>query len=117
MDSRQQEVLQAYEAMQQAMINKDVEKMRTLVAPDKTFTHMSGKRQTREEFFGEIQRGILNYYGYDIKDLVITVNGERAHLKTNVTLKARVYGLSGSWTLPVSTYYEKRNNAWIQVNG
>ena len=41
-------VLESFEAMQQAMIDKDVDTMRKLTTEDKTFTHMSGKTQTRE---------------------------------------------------------------------
>lgn len=109
-------MLAAYEAMQQAMIDKDVNRMRELVSEDKTFRHMSGKVQTREEFFGEIRNGILNYYGYQIHDPEITVEGEHARLKADVTLRAKVYGFSGSWTLHTLTDFRKIEGKWIQVN-
>ncbi len=117
MTAEEREVLQAYEKMQQAMIDKDIAMMRELVSEDKTFTHMSGKKQTREEFFEEIRKGILNYYRSDIHDPKITVEGNRAVLEASVTLKARVYGISGSWTLPVNTHFENINGSWIQING
>ena len=41
-DPEGKDVLAAFEEMQQAMIDKDIEKMRGLTSPDKTFTHMSG---------------------------------------------------------------------------
>lgn len=79
-------VLEAYEAMQQAMVDKDVDAMRQLTTEDKTFTHMSGKTQTREEFFGEIADGTLNYYGYRIRDPHVTVEGDRATLTGSVNV-------------------------------
>lgn len=116
MTDEEREVLQAYQTMQQAMIDKDIVMMRSLVSEDKTFTHMSGKKQTREEFFDEIRTGILNYYRSDIHNPEVTVEADKAILKATVTLRARVYGISGSWTLPVNTHFEKRNGSWIQVN-
>lgn len=115
MTKDEMDVLAAYEKMQQAMIDKDIETMRRLVSKDKTFTHMSGKKQTREQFFGEIMDGTLNYYRSDIKDPRITVNGDRARLKASVTLTAKVYGMSGSWTLNTDTEFEKVNGEWIQT--
>ncbi len=116
LSAEQQAVLAAFEAMQQAMIDKDIEKMTALVAPDKTFTHMSGRRQTKEQYFGEIRNGILNYYRYQIRNLNIEVNGERAVLKADVALTARVYGMSGTWTVPVRTNYRKESGKWIQCS-
>ena len=116
MAPEQEEVLAAYEAMQQAMIDKDVNAMRALTAEDKVFTHMSGKAQTREEFFGEIADGTLNYYSYQIAKLSVFVEGDRATLDASVALDARVYGMSGSWTLPVHARFAKAGGNWIQIN-
>jgi hypothetical protein len=110
------DVLAAYQKMQKAMIDKDLETMRSLVSEDRIFTHMSGKKQTREQFFGEIMDGTLNYYRSEIKNPRITVNNGCANLKAAVTLKARVYGMSGSWTLSTDTNFRKINGEWIQVN-
>ncbi len=110
------EVLAAYEAIQQAMIDKDIEALDRLYQDGTTFTHMSGKTQTKAEFFGEIENGILNYYAYDIKNLKINVNGNEATLTASVTLTAKVYGASGSWTLPVSTRFTKTDGQWIAHN-
>ena len=109
-------VLAAFEKMQQAMIDKDIDTLKSLVTEDKTFTHMSGKVQTKEEFFGEIANGTLNYYKYEINNPVVTVNSERAELTADTTLTAKVYGMSGTWTLATHAYFIKVNNSWIQCN-
>ena len=116
MINEEEKVLAAYEAMQQAMIDKDTDKLDRIVKDGTTFTHMSGKTQTKEEYFGEIADGTLNYYKYKIADCKITVNGDTATLTANVTLTAKVYGMSGSWTLPVNAHFEKINNKWIYTN-
>ena len=116
MSNEEVEVLAAYEAMQQAMIDKDIEAMRALTTEDKTFTHMSGKTQTREEFFGEIANGTLNYFGFEVHDPHVTIDGDHATLTGSTTLDARVYGMSGTWTLPTNARFVRIEGAWIQCN-
>ena len=110
------EVLATYKAIQQAMIDKDIGTLDRLYLEGTTFTHMSGKKQTKAEFFGEIADGTLNYYAYDIQNPEITVDGDEAALSASVTLKAKVYGSSGSWTLPVRAHFTKINGQWIAHN-
>ena len=110
------EVLAAYETIQQAMIGKDIETLDRLYQDGTTFTHMSGKVQTKAEFFGEIADGTLNYFAYDIHDPQITVDGDEATLTASVTLTAKVYGASGSWTLPVNAHFTKTDGQWIAHN-
>ncbi len=107
------EVLAAFGAIQQAMIDKDVETLDRLYRDGTTFTHMSGKKQSKAEFFGEIADGTLNYYAYDIRDPRITVDGDEAALSAPVTLTAKVYGASGRWTLPVNMRFTKTGGRWI----
>ena len=110
------EVLAAYQAIQQAMIDKDIEALDRLYQDGTTFTHMSGKVQTKAEFFGEIADGTLNYFAYDIHGPRITVDGDEAFLTASVTLTAKVYGASGSWTLPVNAHFTKIDGQWIAHN-
>lgn len=116
MDNEEQEVLLAFEKMQQAMIDKDVDTMSSLVSEDTVFVHMSGRTQTKEEFFEEIENGTLNYYGYKIDNPIIKVDGDHATLQANITLNAKVYGMTGTWTLNTSARFIKINGLWIQTN-
>ena len=109
-------VLAAYETIQQAMIDKDIETLDRLYLDGTTFTHMSGKIQTKKEFFGEIADGTLNYFRYVIHDPQITVEGNEATLSASVALTAKVYGASGTWTLPVNTHFTKIDGQWYAHN-
>ena len=51
----------------QAMTDADTDTMRELVSEDMTYTHMSGKTQTREEYFADIEKGRLNYFTIGIE--------------------------------------------------
>ena len=47
---------------------------------------MSGKKQTREEFIGEIMDGSQNYFKVDTKDYSISVNGDTANFSITVLM-------------------------------
>ena len=115
-DGAEAEVLATYEKIQQAMIDKDIETLDRLYLDGTTFTHMSGKKQTKDEFFGEIADGTLNYFAYEIKNRNISVDGNEAVLSASVTLTARVYGASGRWTLPVNVHFTKIDGQWYAHN-
>lgn len=110
-----QNVYASYVAINTAMIQKDRTAMELYFDENLTFTHMSGKKQTREEFIGEIMDGTLNYFKVDTKDFSISVDGDSARMKVTHTLTAKVYGISGSWTLGGENTYKKRNGIWVRV--
>lgn len=115
MTTEEKEVYSAYEAINKAMIEKDRAAMERYFDEKLIFTHMSGKKQTREEFIGEIMDGTLNYFKVNTKDYSISVNGDTAQMKVTHTLTAKVYGISGSWTMGGENTYKKRNGIWIRV--
>lgn len=115
MTTEEKEVYAAYVAINNAMIEKDRTAMELYFDENLTFTHMSGKKQTREEFIGEIMDGTLNYFKVDTKDYSISVNGDTAHMKVTHTLTAKVYGISGSWPMSGENTYKKRDGIWVRV--
>lgn len=52
--------------------------MRELVPEDMTFTHMSGRQQTREEYFADVEDGSLRYFTIGIDSPVVEVDGDTA---------------------------------------
>lgn len=115
MTTEEKGVYATYQAINNAMIEKDRAAMERYFDENLTFTHMSGKKQTREEFISEIMDGTLNYFKVDTKDYSISVDGDTAHMKVTHTLTAKVYGISGSWTLGGENTYKKRDGIWIRV--
>ena len=84
MTTEEKEVYSAYETINKAMIEKDRTAMERYFDKNLTFTHMSGKKQTREEFISEIMDGTLNYFKVDTKDYSINVNGDTANFSITV---------------------------------
>ena len=100
----------------QAMTDADIDTMRKIVSEDMIFTHMSGRRQTREEYFADIADGSLNYYTIGIENPVIEVNGDTATVTFTSVLNANAYGARGTYRMKGTHKYEKRDGEWIAVN-
>ena len=101
----------------QAMTEADIETMRKIVSEDMIFTHMSGLKQTREEYFADIENGCLNYFTVGIEDPLIRVDGDRAKITFTSVLNADAYGARGTFRMKGTHYYEKINGEWTAVNG
>ena len=100
----------------QAMTDADIDTMRELVAEDMIYTHMSGKQQTREEYFADIADGSLRYYTIGIADPVIQADGEKGSITYTSVLNANAYGARGTYRMKGTHYYELRDGSWIAVN-
>ena len=109
----QEEVLERFIEFQYAMIEKDLEKLNELLKDNYTLRHMSGKTQTKTEYIDEIMDGTLNYYKSIINNPIIMIKEkDKALLKADVTLDAKVYGMKGTWTLHSEQTMEKINGKW-----
>ena len=116
MTDEQKEVLYQQARYCQAMTEADINTMRELVSEDMTFTHMSGKTQTREEYFADVADGSLRYFSIGIDSPKIEVNGDTASITYTSVLNANAYGARGSFRMSGTHYYEKRDGKWIAVN-
>jgi len=112
----QMEILLLQARYCQAMTDADTDAMRELVSEDMTYTHMSGKTQTREEYFADIEKGRLNYFTIGIENPVIEVNGDTATIEYTSVLNANAYGARGTFRMSGIHHYEKRDGSWILVN-
>lgn len=100
----------------EAMTEADTDTMREIVSEDMTFTHMSGRRQTREEYFADVADGSLRYYTVGMEKPIVHVDGDRATVTYTSVLNAYAYGARGTFRMKGTHSYEKRNGAWIAVN-
>lgn len=105
-------VLNRFKELQLAMIEKDFEKLNEIILDNYQLTHMSGRKQNKEDFIDEIMNGTLNYYESIINYPEIIINGNQAILIADVTLDANVYGAKGRWTLDTKANFKKIDGQW-----
>lgn len=109
----QEEVLERFIEFQQAMIDKDEGALNEILSDNYTLTHMSGKKQTKQEYIDEIMDGTLNYYKSTINNPRISMHDDtKATFNADVTLDAKVYGMKGTWTLQSEQTMEKIDGIW-----
>ncbi len=116
LDGEQRAVLCQAARYCQAMTEADLDTMREIVSEDMVFTHMSGRRQTREEYLADVADGSLTYYAIGIENPVVTVEGRLARVTYTAVLTANAYGASGTFRIKGTHWYEKRDGAWKNVN-
>ena len=109
-------ILNRYKELEQAMIDKDIDKLNKIVKEGTTFTHMSGKTQSKNEYFEDIRSGALYYQAYTIENPRVTIDGNTAILKARVTLTANAYGAQGTYPFNISAYFEKIDGEWLYTN-
>lgn len=100
----------------QAMTEADTQTMREIVAEDKMFTHMSGRQQTREEYFSDIEDGSLTYFTIGIENPVVEVNGALASVTYISVLNADAYGAKGTYRMSGTHWFESRDVRWVAIN-
>ena len=100
----------------QAMTEADTETMREITSPDMIFTHMSGRQQTREEYFADIADGNLQYFTIGIENPVVNINGSYASVSYTSVLNANAYGARGTYRIDGTHWYEKQDENWIACN-
>ena len=100
----------------QAMTEADIDTMRRIVSEDMTFTHMSGMKQTREEYFADVADGSLTYYAIGMENPVVAVDGDMATVTYTAALTANAYGAQGTFRMKGTHYYQRIDGEWIAVN-
>lgn len=100
----------------EAMTEADIDTMREIVSEEMVFTHMSGRQQTREEYFADVADGSLRYYTIGMEKPTVQVDGDRATVTYTSVLNANAYGARGTFRMKGTHHYEKRDGAWIAVN-
>lgn len=100
----------------QAMTEADTAALRELVAEDTVFTHMSGRQQTREEYFADIENGSLRYFAIEIENPAVTVDGDTASIAYTSVLNANAYGAVGIFRMRGTHWFVRRDGEWIAVN-
>ena len=115
-DMEEQIIIERYKAMQQAMVDEDIDMLDEIVLDGTTFRHMSGKVQTKEEYFADIKSGRLDYQSYTISKEKVKMDGEDATLTARVVLTANAYGAQGSWPFNVSVHFVKIDGTWYMTN-
>ena len=112
MDDRQQ-IERLYQDMYKAMVEKDLATLDCVHADEFVLVHMTGMRQSKEEYINAILDGTLNYYSASHEQIDIAIDGDRATLTGRSRVTAAVFGGGrGTWRLQLRFQLVKREGRW-----
>lgn len=114
--NEQLEVLYQQAKYCQAMTEADTDTLREMVTEDAVFTHMSGKQQSREEYFADIENGSLKYFKIGIDSPVVEADGDSGTVTFTSVLDANAYGAKGVYRMSGTHRFVKRDGKWFTDN-
>ncbi len=95
------------------MIGKDESGIRTLMADDYYLLHMTGVKQSADEFITGLLNGTFIYYSAEHDDIQVVVKGETAAMTGKSKVIAAVYGGGKNrWRLRGDFTLRKENGYW-----
>ena len=112
MDEREA-IRELYRQYWRCMIAKDGKGLRDLMAEDYVLLHMTGVRQSREEFLRGLGNGTFNYYSAEHDSIEVTISGDTATMVGKSRVLAAVYGgRKNSWRLRGDFTLKRENGVW-----
>ncbi|MBQ7533134.1 MAG: nuclear transport factor 2 family protein [Bacteroidales bacterium] len=109
-----QQIEQLYQEMYQAMVEKDTVTLNRVHADDFVLIHMTGMRQSKQQYINAIADGTLNYFSAQHEQMDISVDGDTATLTGRSRVTAAVFGGGrGTWRLQLRFKIVKRDGQWL----
>ena len=81
----------------EASINKDLIKLGEILSDDYVLVHMTGMKQTKEDYLDSVKSGELSYFESKHESIDVNVNGDDATIIGKTTTLASPFGTSKSW--------------------
>ena len=80
-----------------ASINKDLDKLNEILSDDYILVHMTGMKQSKEDYIESVKSGELAYYESNHESIEVNINGEEATIIGKTKTLASPFGSSKSW--------------------
>lgn len=110
-DKKQIEEL--YRRYWKCMIDKDAKGLREMMTSDYYLLHMTGVKQSVEEFLRGLEDGTFNYYSAEHDAIEVEITGDTATMVGKSRVIAAVYGgRRSSWRLQGDFTLRKEDGVW-----
>lgn len=108
-----EQIIQLYREMYTAMVNKDRAELERVHDDSFVLVHMTGMRQSKQDYINAIMDGTLNYYAASHEDMQVEVKGDTAVLIGKSRVTAAVFGGGKhTWRLQLRFQLVKKNGEW-----
>ena len=108
-----EQIIQLYREMYTAMVKKDRAGLERVHDDSFVLVHMTGMRQSKQDYINAIMDGTLNYYAASHEDMQVEVKGDTAVLSGKSRVTAAVFGGGKhTWRLQLRFQLVKKNGEW-----
>jgi ketosteroid isomerase-like protein len=116
MSDDKEKILTVFNRMNDALVNKDIETLNTLLDEEYVSIHMTGYKQSKQEWLEQIENEEMKYFKTMPQKTTITIDGNIAILICDTKIDARIYGFRNTWSMKTKMYFDKRGDSWYPVN-
>ena len=111
--NEEEKIAELYKDYWDYMIEKNIEGLKNLMTSDYCLFHMTGVKQTADEFLEGLKNGTFNYYSAVHDEIKVVVDGDSATMIGKSRVVAAVYGGGkGRWRLQGDFTLRKENGNW-----
>ena len=108
-----EQIIQLYNEMYSAMVKKDKAELERVHDDSFVLVHMTGMRQSKQEYINAIMNGTLNYYSAEHEDMQAEIKGDSAVLVGRSRVTAAMFGGGKhTWQLQLRFQLVKKNGEW-----
>ena len=108
-----EQIEELYRTYWRYMIDKNISGMDRIMTQDYELRHMTGHRQSKQDFFRSVETGELNYFSASHEEIVVSVTGDTAVLTGKSRVAAAVYGGGrNTWRLQGDFTLRKEDGIW-----
>lgn len=107
------EILALTKQFTQLMIDRNTAELEQIVDKNFTLTHITGRVQSKADWFSEIEAESMKYYSAKEVEHSLKISGDTAEFVQRNLLDARIWGSRNTWRLQQTMTLEKRNGKWI----
>lgn len=93
----EQEIKQLYIDLSEASINKDLDKLDEILSDDYILIHMTGMKQSKEDYMKSVETGELEYFESIHESIEVNIDGDNASIIGKTKTLASPFGSSKSW--------------------
>ncbi len=110
----QEQIVALYREMYRYMIAKDTASLGRILADDFVLVHMTGMRQSKQEYLRAIANGTLNYYSEELDAAPVQIDDDKARLRGQSRVNAAVFGGGRhTWKLQLDITLKRDGSGWI----
>ena len=111
-----QQFVALYREMYRYMISNDTASLGKMLSDDFVLVHMTGMRQSKQDYLRAIANGTLNYYSEELDAAPVQIEGDHARIKGQSRVNAAVFGGGRhTWRLQLDISLKPVGDDWIMT--